>query len=124
VPVLPEWADDVLALAQESGERPFFCPERERITSRDIIGFIERCSPDHKARFNVQQLRVTWIVHHLSINTHLLLLTAWAGVRPEQLVKYLAFATLPGELSPPSYLAPVVPLEIRRAKKRGHRTGA
>ncbi len=123
VPVLPEWADDVLALAQESGDLPYFCPERDRITARDIISFIERGSPDHKARFNVQQLRVTWIVHHLSINTHLLLLTAWAGVRPEQLMKYLPFATLPAELSPLSYLAPMVPLEVRRAKKRGAGTG-
>jgi hypothetical protein len=97
VPVLDEWADEVWALAQESGERPFFCPERSRITRRDVIGFIERASGEEGDRFNVQALRVTWIVEHLSRATHLLRLRDWAGVGAGQLVKYLDFATLPDE---------------------------
>jgi len=98
VPVLPVWAETVQRLALESGEGPFFCPERTRITRRDVIGFIERCSGDDPAPFCVQRLRVTWIVHHLSANTHLLLLERWSGVGAGQLVKYLRFASLPGEL--------------------------
>ena len=95
VPVLPVWAETVQRLALESGEGPFFCPERTRITRRDVIGFIERCSGDDTARFNVQRLRVTWIVHHLSDATHLLRLTAWAGVGAGQIVKDLRYASLP-----------------------------
>jgi len=100
VPVLPVWADEVTALAAESGARPFFAPERTRITRRDIIGFIQRCAVDDKARFNVQRLRVTWIVHHLSVGTHLLRLTEAAGVGGGQLVKYLDYATMSHPAAP------------------------
>jgi hypothetical protein len=101
VPVFSVWADDVWAFALESGPRPYFCPERGRITRRDVIGFIERCSVDDKAAFNTQRLRVTWMVHHLSAGTHLLLLTEWAGVGARHLVKYLKYATLPTDESHP-----------------------
>jgi len=94
VPVLEPWGEDVWLFAQEAGERPFFCLERRRITRRDVIGFIERCSGDQGARFNVQRLRVTWIVEHLSRGTHLLLFEAMAGVGAGQLVKYLVHARL------------------------------
>jgi hypothetical protein len=94
VPVTDEWADDVLCFAQESGKRPYFAPERKHITRRDLIGFIERCSGDGPARFNIQRLRVTWIVHHLSRGTHLLVFEKIAGVSAGQLVRYLPFSTL------------------------------
>jgi hypothetical protein len=97
VPVLEEWAEEVWALAQESGARPFFCPERSRITRRDVIGFIERASGEGPARFNLQRLRVTWIVEHLSRATHMLELRRWSGVGAGQLVKYLDFASLPND---------------------------
>lgn len=99
VPVLEEWASEVLRFARESGPRPYFCPERRRITRRDVIGFIERCSDEDTARFNVQRLRVTWIVHHLSVGTHLIPFVEMAGVGAGQLVKYLDFATTPPEAS-------------------------
>jgi hypothetical protein len=99
VPVLDLWAEEIWRPAQESGARPFFCPERRRITRRDVIGFIERCSGDDAARFNVQRLRVTWIVHHLSVGTHLLSFEAMAGVGAGQLVKYLRFASVEAEHS-------------------------
>lgn len=95
VRVLDEWADPVLRFAAESGNRPFFTPDRRRITRRDIIGFIERCSGEGSALFNVQRLRITWIVQHLSAGTHMLRLERWSGVGAGQLVKYLNFATLP-----------------------------
>jgi hypothetical protein len=92
VAVTEDWADDVLALARESVDGPYFCPERSRITRRDVIGFIEKCSADSTAQFNVQRLRVTWIVHHLSAGTHLVEFQKMAGVSAGQLVKYLKFA--------------------------------
>jgi hypothetical protein len=82
-------------MAQESASSPYFAPERNRITRSDVLGFIERCSGDGGARFNVQRLRVTWIVHHLSVGTHLIPFQQMAGVTAGQLVKYLSFATVP-----------------------------
>ncbi len=96
VPVLPEWAPEVWGFARESGAHPYFSPERSCITRRDIIGFIERASVD-KAEFCIQRLRITWVVHHLSAGTHMLLLERWSGVRAGQLVKYLKYATLPNK---------------------------
>jgi len=95
VPVLEAWAPEVLGFAEESGSRPYFAPERSRITRRDIIGFVERCSLDGTARFCIQRLRITWIVRHLSAGTHMLLLEAASGVGAGQLVKYLKYATPP-----------------------------
>jgi integrase len=100
VPVLEEWSEAVRDLARESGSRPFFAPERKRITRRDIIGFIERCSNEGPAVFNVQRLRITWIVHHLSAGTRMLFLEQMSGVGAAQLVKYLKFATLPVSVDP------------------------
>ena len=118
VPIRPEWVDEVRVLAAESGERPFFVPERAGITRRDIIGFIERCSLDDKAQFNVQTLRVTWIVHHLSMGTHMLLLEQWSGVGAGQLVKYLKYATLP-ESEPESPAPPVRHLGLQGLGRGG-----
>jgi site-specific recombinase XerC len=101
VPVTAEWADDVWTMAHESGGSPYFAPERNRITRRDVLGFIERSSGDDGAQFNVQRLRVTWIVHHLSVGTHLIEFQKMAGVSAGQLVKYLKFATSPGTISAP-----------------------
>ncbi len=97
VPVLAEWADEVMALAEESGERPFFCPERRRIARNEIIKFIDGCSDGDGARFTVLRLRVTWIVHHLSVATHLVVFEKMAGVSAKQLVKYLPYATVPSD---------------------------
>jgi hypothetical protein len=91
VPVQRLWADEVLRLAEEAGPRPFFLPERSRITRRDVLGFIERCSGDGSPKFNVQQLRITWIVRHLAAGTTLSALVRAAGVGIGQLGKYLVF---------------------------------
>jgi hypothetical protein len=91
VPVQRLWAERVLGLAEESGARPFFMPERSRITRRDILGFIERCSGDGAPKFNVQQLRITWIVGHLAAGTTLSALVRASGVGIGQLGKYLVF---------------------------------
>jgi hypothetical protein len=94
VPVHRLWAGEVLRLANEAGPRPFFMSERSRITRRDILGFIERCSGEGPPKFNVQQLRITWIVGHLAIGTALTALVRAAGVGIGQLGKYLAFVDL------------------------------
>ena len=91
VPVHQLWADEVLALAAESGPRALFMPERSRITRRDILGFIERCSGDGPPKFNVQQLRITWIVRHLEAGTALSALVRASGVAVGQLGKYLVY---------------------------------
>ena len=91
VPVHRLWADEVLELAEESGPRPFYMPDRTRITRRDILGFIERCSGEGLPKFNVQRLRITWIVGHLSAGTPLSALVRASGVGVGQLGKYLRF---------------------------------
>ena len=93
VPVHRPWAAEVLRLAEESAERPFFMPDRDHIHRNLILGFIRRCSVDEVPRFKVQRLRITWIVGHLSAGTNLLALEQASGVRAGQLVKYLKFAT-------------------------------
>ncbi len=97
VPVHRLWADEVLVLASESGPRPFFMPERARITRRDILGLIERCSGEGPPKFNVQQLRITWIVGHLAAGTSLSALVRASGVGVGQLVKYLCFVVPPSD---------------------------
>jgi len=91
VPVQRKWADEVLGLAEESGSRPFYMPDRARITRRDILGFIERCSGEAVPKFNVQRLRITWIVGHLATGTPLSALVRASGVGVGQLGKYLRF---------------------------------
>ncbi len=65
VPVLRVWAPRVLELAEESGTDAFFLPGRTRITRGNIDAFIGRCSDHEDAAFNVQRLRITWMVTHL-----------------------------------------------------------
>jgi hypothetical protein len=97
VPVHHRWASEVLAVARDSGERPFFRPDRDRIHRNSILGFIRRCSIDEEPKFKVQRLRITWVVNHLSAGTHLVALQQASGVRASQLVRYLKFATTPDE---------------------------
>jgi hypothetical protein len=91
VPVHRLWADEVLRLAEESGPRAFYMPERSRITRRDILGFIERCTGEGLPMFNVQRLRITWIVGQLASGTHPKALVRAAGVGIGQIGKYLVF---------------------------------
>lgn len=95
VPVHHHWASEVLQVARESGERPYFLPNRDRIHRNLILGFIRRCSIDEEPKFKVQRLRITWIVGHLSAGTHLVALERASGVRASQLVRYLKFAAPP-----------------------------
>ena len=74
-------------------------PERTRITRRDILAFIERCSGEGQPAFNVQQLRITWIVGHLAAGTHLGALARASGVGVGQLGKYLQFVPPVDELT-------------------------
>lgn len=92
VPVHRRWADEVLRLAGESGSSsPFFMPNRTRITRRDILAFIERCTGEGPPKFNVQQLRITWIVGQLAAGTSLSALVRASGVAIGQLGKYMRF---------------------------------
>lgn len=91
VPVLRPWAASVRELAEESGRRAFFRPERTRITRADIVAFISRCSSREEAHFSIQRTRITWIVTHFAAGTHLTALERASGVAAAQLAKYLAF---------------------------------
>jgi hypothetical protein len=100
VPVRGQWAQGVLAFARESGPRPYFRPERLRITRGDILAFIDRCTePDQDAMFSVQRLRVTWVVSHLAAGVPVGVLARGAGVGPGHLTKYLRFVPEPDELA-------------------------
>lgn len=92
IPVLRPWAGEVLELARESGGRPYFRADRTRILRNDIIGFVRRCSPEGPPKFNMERLRITWIVSQLTAGTHLTALQLASGVGVAQLVKYLPFA--------------------------------
>ena len=99
VPVRGQWAEAVLGFARESGSRPYFRPERSRITRGDILAFIDRCTgPEQDAMFSVQRLRVTWIVTHLAAGVPVGVLARAAGVGPGHLTKYLRFVSEPDEL--------------------------
>jgi hypothetical protein len=95
VPVHRLWAAEVLGVARDSGERPYFRPDRTRILRGDILGFIRRCDTTGPPKFTPQRLRITWIVGHLSAGTHLAVLQEASGVAAVQLAKYLTFATPP-----------------------------
>ena len=82
-------------MARDSGERPYFRPDRTRILRGDILGFIRRCDTTGPPKFTPQRLRITWIVGHLSSGTHLAALQEASGVAAVQLAKYLKFATPP-----------------------------
>jgi integrase len=91
VPVLRIWAPRVLELAEESGAKAFFLPDRTQITRGHVTAFIGRCSDREEAAFNVQRLRITWMVTHLTAGTPLSALVRASGVTPAQLTKYLSF---------------------------------
>jgi hypothetical protein len=98
VPVRSPWAQQVLTFALESGPRPYFRPERSRITRGDILAFIDRCTaPDQDAMFSVQRLRVTWMVSHLTARVPIGVLAQAAGVGPGHVTKYLRFVPEPDE---------------------------
>ena len=68
------------------------------IVYRSQVGswnFLFRCPKGPMGRPNVDRLRNTWIVGHLSAGTHLTALAEAAGVRPHQVVRYQRFASVP-----------------------------
>ena len=95
VPVLSAWAEAVDRLARKAGDKPIFLPERAVITRRQIPNFIARCPKGDAPPLNVNRLRNTWIVGHLSAGTHLLALAEAAGVDSSQVVKLARHATGP-----------------------------
>jgi hypothetical protein len=92
VPVLERFEHQVESLASEAGSGPIFLPERRGITKRQIPNFIARCPRGDGPRLNMNRLRATWIVHHLSAGTQLGALADAAGVDPSQLVRYQPYA--------------------------------
>ena len=95
VPVLVAYEDEVAALARRAGEGPVFMPGRTAIERKQVPNFLARCPKGPMGRPNVDRLRNTWIVGHLSAGTHLSALAQAAGVRPDQVVRYQRFATAP-----------------------------
>lgn len=94
VPVLRDFEAEVAALAR-MGDTPVFLPERTSIGLKQVPNFIARCPEGSVHRPNVNRLRNTWVVRHLSGGTHLSVLVEAAGVRADQLVRYQRFATGP-----------------------------
>jgi site-specific recombinase XerC len=92
VPVLKRFEDTIASLAAEAGSGPIFLPERKAIAKRQIPNFIARCPKGDGPRLNMNRLRSTWIVHHLSAGTQLGALAVAAGVDASQLVKYQRYA--------------------------------
>ncbi len=95
VPVLAAYEDEVANTAQRAGEEPVFLPGRSSIDRKQVPNFLFRCPKGPMGRPNVDRLRNTWIVGHLSAGTHLSVLAQAAGVRPEQIVRYQRFAVAP-----------------------------
>jgi hypothetical protein len=95
VPVLAVYEDEVAALARRAAEGPVFMPERTAIKRKQVPNFLARCPKGPMGRPNVDRLRNTWIVGHLSAGTHLSVLAQAAGVRPDQVVRYQRYATAP-----------------------------
>jgi len=95
VPVLAAYEDEVAHLARRAGEGPVFLPGRSSIDRKQVPNFLFRCPKGPMGRPNVDRLRNTWIVEHLSAGTHLSALAEAAGVHPNQVVRYQRFATAP-----------------------------
>ena len=88
VPVLRRFEHQVTSLTKGAGSGPIFLPERRGITRRQIPNFIARCPQGDGPRLNMNRLRATWIIHHLSAGTQLGALAEAAGVDASQLVRY------------------------------------
>ena len=95
IPVLAAYEDEVASLARWAGEGPVFLPGRTSIDRKQVPNFLARCPKGPLGRPNVDRLRNTWLVGHLSAGTHLSALAQAAGVRPDQVVRYQRFATPP-----------------------------
>jgi hypothetical protein len=95
VPVLVAYEVEVATLARRAGGGPVFMPERTSIDRKQVPNFLARCPKGRIGRPNVDRLRNTWIVGHLSAGTHLSVLAEAAGVRPDQVVRYQRYATAP-----------------------------
>ena len=95
VPVLMAYEDEVANLARRAGGGPIFLPKRTNIDRKQVPNFLSRCPKGPMGRPNVDRLRNTWIVGHLSAGTHLSALAGAAGVQPNQVVRYHRFATAP-----------------------------
>jgi integrase len=95
VPVLAAYEDEVADLARRAEEGPVFLPGRRSIDRKQVPNFLFRCPKGPMGRPNVDRLRNTWIVGHLSAGTHLSALSEAAGVRPDQVVRYQRFAVAP-----------------------------
>lgn len=96
VPVLRRFEDQVKALARLAGSGPIFLPERRGIHNRQIPNFIARCPQGDAPRLNMNRLRATWIVLHLSAGTQLGALAKAAGIDASQLVRYQPYAAALG----------------------------
>lgn len=95
VPVLAAYEDEIADLARRAQEGPVLLPGRSSIDRKQVPNFLFRCPKGPMGRPNVDRLRTTWIVGHLSAGTHLSVLAQAAGVRPDQVVRYQRFAVAP-----------------------------
>jgi len=95
VPVIERWEATILARSVEVGSRAFLFSERTKISRHQLPNFLERCPTGDAPQLNTLRLRITWMVRHLSMGTHLSVVADAAGVAASQIVKYLAYAERP-----------------------------
>jgi len=94
VPVLRRWEDEVAAIGARAGSGIVFLPHVD-ITKRKVPNFVSRCPKDDAPTLNMIRLRVTWLVHHISAGTNIVVLTQASGRSVNQVAKYALFAAVP-----------------------------
>jgi len=94
VPVLRRWEDQVAAIGARAGSEPVFLPQIT-VTKRKVANFVSRCPKGDAPNLNMVRLRVTWLVHHISAGTNVVVLTKASGRAINQVVKYACFASVP-----------------------------
>jgi len=94
VPVLRRWEEEVAAIGARAGSKPVFLPHI-KVTKRKVANFVSRCPRGDAPSLNMVRLRVTWLVHHISAGTNVVVLTKASGRAINQVVKYAGFAAVP-----------------------------
>jgi len=94
VPVLRRFEDEVAAAGAGAGSEAVFLPHIP-VTKRKVPNFVSRCPKGDAPSLNMVRLRVTWLVHHLSAGTNIVVLTEASGRAVGQVAKYAIYATTP-----------------------------
>ncbi len=93
VPALRDYEDAIAGIGRVAGSQQVFLPGRRTLSHRSIPNYLAKCAKDGGVRPNMNRLRTTWVVTHLSSGTQLGALAEAAGVDVNQLVRYQQYAT-------------------------------